>query len=146
MGNIAFIPLSIFTVTLLFVIDKAFQNAFVLFNYFSFTVLILVFLLNVKERNISVVVYFAFGILVDWYFKLFFGVSSLLSVLLLYASMFMFSKFAGNRWSLFGFNIAVSYVLIYIANGYGKLLTFQYFVAALVNALIMAIFLLIKEA
>lgn len=145
MGIIAFIPLSIFGLLFFFVVDKSFQNIFGFFNVFSLSVLYLLFFLGFKDKVLSGFLFFFFGVLVDWYYKTFLGVSSLLSVIVLYVAAFALYKFPGNRWSFLGLHILISYFLFYIFNGYTAFVDIRNLIAALITSTIVLLWNMIRE-
>lgn len=117
MGGFVFIVGSLLLVLITFVLDHSWQSAFVLFHYFSISVVLLLLLLNFSKKN-NTFLFFFFGLLIDWYYKFSLGISSLLTLTVLYIFILLNHRVAANRWGQIILNTLTTFILYYIHNGY----------------------------
>lgn len=136
MNRFIFTTLLTLTLLILFVADLAAQGIFRLFDVFSLTICFLVVLLNLNSSRSFITVFFVFGFLVDWVNKSFLGVSSLLSILLLFVYNMIVRRFAGNKLSLAIVNFAAGYLLFLIWTNFQNLFSIPALVCSTICLLV----------
>lgn len=133
MNQVVFTLLQSLILLILFVLDKSFVGIFGLFDFFAFTVLYLMILLQLHTTRSYITVFFLFGFFVDWYNKSFLGVSSLLSIVILFVYHSIVGRFAGNKFSLFGLNFITAYILFQIWLGWNAVFSIPAFAFAAIS-------------
>lgn len=140
MNKFASTLLQLLLLIVFFVFDKASNGIFSVFDYFSLTVIYLIILLQLNSPRSYISIFFLFGFLVDWYNKSYLGMSSLLSITILFVYNIVVRRFAGNKASLSGLNFVTSYLLFETWIGFSSFFSLQSFVFSLISLGITSLF------
>jgi cell shape-determining protein MreD len=140
MNRIAYLILQILLLLVLFVIDKSSTGIYRLFDIFSFTVLYLMVLLHLRSSRSFITTFFVFGFLVDWYNKSFLGISSMVSIFVLFVYNIVVRRFAGNKLTMFLLNYVTAYILFQVWLGFESVASLPAFLFALFSTAITSYF------
>jgi hypothetical protein len=127
--------------TLCFIFDQAFSSVLYAFTFFSFSILFISFFANIKKGvNINLILlFFVFGLYIDLFRHTFLGISSLLSIIVLFIYKYIRYRFAGNVPSIFFTNFVFIYLLFLIIHHFDKIFSKEAFVGGVVTTIIAAV-------
>jgi len=134
----------IFLIIGLFILDKSLASVVGLLGYFSFTIIVLAFIVNIKSHRTFIFEFFIFGLLCDWHNRYLVGVGVLISVVVLYLFYVFKIRFHSNKFFMTLVNIIFVYILALVYFGFSSIFEIRSLVLSLVSTAIIS-FLWLKD-
>jgi len=127
-----------------FIVDKSLAGVISFFNFYSFTIVILLILVNIKTHRTFIFNFFVFGILCDWYNRAFLGTSILISIISLYLFYVFKIRFSSNKALMTLLNTIFAYFLSGAFWGFSSYLDVRNIIMSILIALSVS-YLWLKE-